>query len=166
MSATLSLFDEAAVWSVCGRGDPRGRALADRHYSRQTPGAVGWAPPGEHLSLIRDGALWTVVRNLDPRGRHRWRVTLFRRESGPRASDLVRTATEITFAHWRRRGGGSLPPEALTTEVDAVRVASSNPGFCFRAAGWRRLGERRGLIIFVAPGEIERGATLPLVSIQ
>ena len=148
------------------RGDPDGRALADRHYSRQTPGAVGWSPPGEHFAIVSpDQWVWAAVRGLDPAGAMRWRVTIFRREAGPRASDIVRLATDATFASWTRRGLLPMPAEALTTEVNPGRVRHKrDPGRCFLRAGWRRIGvSRRGLVVFAAPGEVERGATLPAV---
>lgn len=155
------------VWRQIKRSDPRGRALADRHYSRQKIGTPGWSPPGEHFALLtEDGhAVWAAVRGLDPAGTMRWRVTIFRREDGAaRASELVREATELTVSHWTKRGCVPAPKEALSTEVDPERTrAKRDPGRCFRKAGWRALGLRNGLIILVAPGEIERGAVLPAV---
>lgn len=39
-------------WHLSHRADPVARVLADRHYSRQTPGATGFVPPGRCLVLI------------------------------------------------------------------------------------------------------------------
>lgn len=45
-------------------------SLADRQYSRQTPGAVDFVPPGRKLVLLTDDAraVWGVCENLDPAG--------------------------------------------------------------------------------------------------
>lgn len=152
MSAALPLF-ASGEWTEVRRCDPRAARLADRHYSRQTPGATEFMPPGETFVLIsRDaGAVWGACLNLDPAGALRWRVTIFRRESGPVASDLIREATALTFARWIERGG--LPPVPLTTEVDPQRTRHKrDPGRCFLRAGWRILDrDRNGLVVLCAP---------------
>lgn len=136
--------------------DSRGRELADRHYSRQTPGSKGYAPPGLRFALwydVGDGyqstsrpsgaALWIVVCGLDPIGELRWRNTMFRNESAARTSWLCETATVETFAVWLRRYR-VLPPMPLTTEIDieataARRSKHKEPGTCYLAAGWEHL---------------------------
>lgn len=146
-------------WVEVPRVHRAARELADRHYSRQTVGAVDFMPPGETLVLVtRDlGAVWGACLNLDPVGALRWRVTIFRRESGKRASDLIQSATSRTLERWRERRAGVLPDVPLTTEVDPVRVRRKrDPGRCFARAGWKLLTTRRGLLVFVAPGEIDR----------
>lgn len=136
-------------WRQVTRCDPRARALADRHYSRQTVGAQEFCPPGRTLVLLgRDGAaVWAACENLDPAGARRWRVTLFRRESpAPLASDLIREATRLTIERWSRRWPGH--GLSLTTEIDPRRTRSKrDPGRCFRRAGWVDLGERNGLVM-------------------
>lgn len=141
-------------WRGVRRCDRRAVALADRHYSRQTPGAVDALPPGRVLMLLGGDAeaVWGVCENLDPAGARRWRVTLFRREGGPRASDQIREATAITADYWRRHYG-ALPGVPLTTEVDARRTRRKrDPGRCFVQAGWRRAGvSASGLVVLEAP---------------
>lgn len=110
-------------------------------------------PPGETLVLLsRDGgAVWGACCNLDPVGNLRWRVTIFRRESGPLASELIREATALTFARWRERGG--IPPVPLTTEIDPAKTRRKrDPGRCFVRAGWEIVDRnRRGLVVLRAP---------------
>jgi hypothetical protein len=147
----LQLANEGA-WVEVPRVHAAARALADRHYSRQTVGAVEFMPPGETFVLLTHdlGAVWGVCLNLDPAGALRWRVTIFRRESGPRASDLIREATDRTYARWSERGGAPAVP--LTTEVDPRHVRRKRDfGRCFRRAGWTVVGERRGLFVLQAP---------------
>lgn len=149
----------ATAWAVVTKFDRRACALADRHYPRQRPGASQFMPPGQTLVLVtEDGlAVWGVVLNLDPRGARRWRVSIFRNE-GPRlSSELVREALEVTYREWARKYG-ELPPCALRTEVDPLKIKRKrDPGRCFRRAGWTSLGlhvrakRRRGLFVLEAP---------------
>jgi hypothetical protein len=149
----LDLFPSAERWRKVTRCDRRARLLADRHYSRQTPGAIDFTPPGETLVLLTDDwlATWAVVLNLDPAGGLRWRCTIFRNEGAGLSSALIREATERTYAYWLRRWH-VLPPVPLTTEVNPARVRRKrDPGRCFLRAGWKRTGEARGLVCFEAP---------------
>ena len=148
-----------APWLVVTKGDQRARLIADRHYSRQTPGSPQFMPPAETLVLVTPcmRALWTVALNLDPAGTLRWRNTYFRNEGAGLSSDLIRAAYVATLDGWRRKYGAA-PPVRLTTEVDPLEVASPNPGYCFRCAGWERLyvtdgssKGRRDLVVFGAP---------------
>ena len=149
-----------ATWVRISKGDARACALADRHYSRQTPGAPQFLPPGKTIALLTPcgRAVWGVVLNLDPAGRVRWRCAIFRNEGAGLSSDLVRAATETTYALWRRRYG-SLPDVRLTTEIDPGKVRRKrDPGRCFRRAGWEYLytteGAKKGradLVVLGAP---------------
>jgi hypothetical protein len=139
-------FDDAArLWSSVDIEDPRCRQLADRHYSRQTPGAEGFVRPGERLLLYHEceggTAAWAVVRNRF-RKVWRWSNTLFRNECRVHlASDLIVDALKHTYDWALRYYGGQLPPERLLTEVDieATKKRRSKrhpPGYCYLQAGW------------------------------
>lgn len=158
-------MQEAGCWWQVGHNDPRAAALADRHYSRQTPGSVQFTAPGRKLVLLSDDerALWAAVENLDPAGRRKWRVAIFRNEGQSLSSDLVREATARTLGFWTRFYGGC-PAVPLRTEVDVRKVrAKRDPGRCFLRAGWRRVPDEevaraagRGMAVLEAPGELER----------
>ena len=60
----------------------------------------------------------------------------FRNESGIRSSELVEQADCIADALW--------PGSRHYTYVNRAKVRSTNPGFCFLAAGWRRAGVTKG----------------------
>lgn len=150
-----------ASWEHVKRCDPRARALADRHYSRQTVGAQEFMPPGRTFVLLRAAAVWGVVENDDPAGNRRWRCSIFRNEGGGLSSDLIREATMLTGEYWLGRHG--LPSVPLQTEVDPRKTrAKQDPGYCFLKAGWSIVGERRGLVILEAPRffSSDGGATL------
>ncbi len=87
MSAALQYslaLGDAISWRRVPRSDWQARELADRHYSRQTVGAVDFMPPGRVLVLLTYDALavWGVVQNRDPVGAVRWRCSIFRNEGG------------------------------------------------------------------------------------
>lgn len=167
MSAhTLLLFPDAGTWWAVKRRDPRALALADRHYSRQTPGAVEFMAPGRTLVMLTldARAVWGAIENLDGAGVRRWRVSIFRNEGAARSSDLIREATDRTIAYWLHHYR-RLPPAPLRTEVDPSRVRPKrDPGRCFARAGWREVGATRAghgraaLLVFEAPGEGARVA--------
>ncbi len=133
------------VWSHVPIEDPRGRELADRHYSRQTRGAKGYVGPGERFAFLHEDdrggrALWAICRSLDPVGVMQWRNSIFRNESTTRSSSLICHAVLTTYEVWQRRYL-AIPPEDLTTEIDIEATAKrrskgSPPGICYLHAGW------------------------------
>lgn len=130
-----------------GDGHPVGMALFRRHYSctnhnRKIKQFVG---PGEKLVLLtpdwRALFAWRKERfRFD--GQEGVNCTVFRNEGSPIvASDLIREADRIAWDRW--------PGERHFTFVDASRVASRNPGYCFLMAGYRKCGvTKTGLLIF------------------
>jgi hypothetical protein len=144
------------TWRQVTKFDPRPLALANRHYSRQQPGTPQFLPPGRTVVLYArtetGEAVFAAVENMPPgRGAAKqWRVAIFRNEGAGLSSDLIREAVELTRRLWVERYG-SLPSAPLTTEVDPTKTRKKrDPGRCFLRAGWRRIGERRGLIILEA----------------
>lgn len=64
----------------------------------------------------------------------------FRNEQADRSSDLIREADAIADCCWSDC--------RHYTHVDAKKVKSRNPGYCFLVAGWRRCGmTKSGLLI-------------------
>ena len=61
---------------------------------------------------------------------------VFRREAGALASDLIREADALADDRW--------PGVHHYTYVAPSRVRSTNPGYCFLRAGWRRCGLTEG----------------------
>ena len=75
------------IWHLSHRSDPRARKLADRHYSRQSPGAVGFVPPGRCFVLYCDApAYWVTSWPFAEYVKHDWAgawiCSAFRREGG------------------------------------------------------------------------------------
>ena len=146
-------------WVRTTKADQRCRVLADRHYSRQTPGHPMWTRPGYVMILYceqRNGraAVWCWWRPKWEDGRpglqrkdglRAIECTMFRNETRWRSSDLIRDAVALlaTWAHaidvaW---------PDGLVTGINSVATAagrhpSSRPGECFLQAGWKPFPHR------------------------
>ena len=85
----------------------------------------------------RDGDAMFVWRKFkDDSGECGINCAVFRNESQHRSSELIRQADAIADCLWS--------DSRHYTYVRAEAVASTNPGFCFLAAGWRRLKRRTG----------------------
>lgn len=142
---TLFSIVEVGYWLPVKDGDPRAFGLFQRHYSyqdykdgrRQLHGyrnrflIMG---PGEKLVLLGadERALFGWRRGNDASQGYCVSCTVFRNESGQRSSDLIREAVALAWKRW--------PGERLVTYVDPRAVQSSNPGYCFLMAGWRKCG--------------------------
>lgn len=129
-------------WALSWRADPRARALADRHYNRQSVGAPNFVPPGRCLVLLTEdvGALWVTSWPFAEYVKHSWAGawvnSLFRRERGALASELIRAAVAVTRWRWPE-----IPPLGMVTFVDPAKVeAKRQPGWCYKKAGFRKVG--------------------------
>ncbi len=129
-------------WEVISKFCPWSALIADRHYSRRTIGSPQFMPPGQTLilgSLSQDAIFgwWRphprsgirAMNNLDG-----WTCTIFRNESPMLSSALILEAE--TMLQDRHECG----PDGMLTYVWDKRVASVNPGYCFKRAGWRTKG--------------------------
>lgn len=78
---------------------------------------------------------------IDDSGQEGVNCAVFRNEGPVLSSELIRQADAIADFVW--------PRERHYTYVDPKAVRSTNPGFCFVAAGWRKCGMTKGgLLIF------------------
>ena len=130
-------------WRYGNRADPEVRVLADRHYSRQSPGSMQFVPPGRCLVLKVAQAYWVTSWPYPEFVKHAWPgawiCSAFRREAECPylASDLVRSAVAATCAHW-----GQPPALGMITFVDTTKVRHKRDwGRCFRKAGFKPLIE-------------------------
>ena len=136
-------------WWVTLDGDLDCMELHERHYSRRqyADGRVRilFVGPGDKLVLRDDeGRACFVWRNftddcIDLRTADRQQgvnCAMFRNESEHLSSSLIRQADAIADEVWADR--------RHYTYVNGEAVKSSNPGFCFIAAGWTRAGMTKG----------------------
>lgn len=86
------------------------------------------------MVLLRPAAdaLFVWRKFTSDNGQEGINCAVFRNEGTERASDLIREADEIADRRW--------PGERHYTYVNARAIKSTNPGYCFLRAGWRRCG--------------------------
>jgi len=132
-------------WHLSHRADKRALPLADRHYNRQKIGSPQYVPPGRCLCLLTEdaGALWVTSWPFAQYVKHKWPGawvnSLFRRERGPLASDLIREAVAATRWNWPEA-----PALGMITFVDARKVHHKrDPGRCYIKAGFHHVGEAK-----------------------
>lgn len=162
------LYHTSLYWKLSGRNDSRARTLADRHYSRQTPGAFEFCPPGNNIVLLalNDDALW-VSHRPDPKAHLRqprmdgfqyWDNPYFRNESDHLASEMIREAVAVTLQLWQ----DELPPDGFHSFVDPKKVRPTmrrgRPvyGYCFDRAGFSlcpELTKERKLMRYILTAE-------------
>ncbi|MGB6230290.1 MAG: hypothetical protein WBF53_09210, partial [Litorimonas sp.] len=119
------------AWWITRDGDREAVALFERHYSaRSLEGRTQFVGPGEHIVLRTwdCDALFVWRAFLENLGNERIECSVFRNEGPHLSSDLIRQADAIADAVW--------PGRRRHTFVDAARVRSTVPGWCFRRAGW------------------------------
>lgn len=140
------------IWWITKDGDVDCLALFERHYSayQYRDGRVRnrFTGPGERVVLRTEAgdAMFVWRKFIDASGQDGINCAVFRNESPHKSSELIRQADAIADAVW--------PNCRHYTYVNPMRVRSNNPGFCFIAAGWRRLRQRtkrRGLMILERP---------------
>jgi hypothetical protein len=140
-------------WIEVPDGDPRAVGLYRRHYSAHKYNhgipidyvAKGFSGIGESMILLTsDGRAlfgWRKQKISDA-GQIGVNCFVFRLESKEYlASGLIKEADEMAWDRW--------PGERLYTYVNSKKIRSTNPGFCFLQAGWRRCGLTKGGLVIL-----------------
>lgn len=139
---------EKETWLQVRDGNLLAADLFSRHYSkyhykdgRKHTRFVG---PGQRIVLITEcgKAMFVWRKFIDASGQQGINCAIFRNETTLLSSDLIRQAVDIAWERW--------PGERLYTYVNGQKVRSTNPGCCFKKAGWRECGitKTRKLLIF------------------
>lgn len=129
-------------WWLTKDGDKSCLALYRRHYSAKKAYRDGreryqFVGPGFHIVLrtARADAVFVWRDYIDdtiPK-QEGIECALFRNEGQITSSNLIRQADAVADHAW--------PGQRHYTKVDPEEVRSSNPGYCFIMAGWKRCGE-------------------------
>jgi len=140
-------------WLPVKDGDDRARALYRRHYSRELADAKqarGRIPGRTFVNLNDKMVLLTGdcaalfvwgKRPLVRDGQYGVVCSIFRNESPVQSSDLIREAMDLAWRRW--------PGERLFTYVNAAKIRSTNPGACFKYAGWKTCGKSKGGLVIL-----------------
>jgi hypothetical protein len=147
-------MDIGSRWTPIQDADPRGFALFSRHYTYRDyadgrrrllryRNARQFVGPGEKMVLLAtDGrALFAWRKFIDDSGQQGVNCAVFRNEGGQRSSRLIFEADDLAWSRW--------PGERFYTYVDPNEIRSTNPGCCFKKAGWRKCGETAGGLIIL-----------------
>jgi hypothetical protein len=86
-------------------------------------------------------ALFVWRKFIDDSGQNGVNCAVFRNESQHRSSDMIREAMTWAWQRW--------PGERLYTTVDPRKIRSTNPGYCFLMAGWRKCGTTKGGLLIL-----------------
>lgn len=122
------------------------RALVTRHYSVKRPHSASWWSPAKTLCLTNaDRTIVFVWQAPNPEyrrdGQIGYNCSLFRNEDTRLSSEVILEAEGIVVELWGRA--------RLYTYVDATKIQSENPGYCFIKAGWKRIGQSKsGKLLF------------------
>ena len=136
-------------WKMSNRADPIAVEIADRHYNRQKIGTPQFVAPGRcKVFLTLDHiALWVTSWPFAEYTKHDWAGawvnSLFRNEGAMLSSELILDAIAATRYFWE-------PPElGIVTFVNADKIRSSNPGYCYLQAGFKKVGKTKkdGLVV-------------------
>lgn len=123
-------------WNMIKDGDYRGMNLFLKHYSNknQDRKVYQFVGPGQKLVLLTDycDALFVWRKFITDNNQNGVNCAVFRNESKMLSSTLILEACDIAWKRW--------PNERLYTYVDASKIRSVNPGYCFKQAGFYRCG--------------------------
>jgi len=144
---SIGLRRASEHWCICRDGNHHCLAMSRRHYSarnyRQERQPL-FAGPGRKVVLLSEDctALFVWRKFIDgcQPAQTGINCAIFRNEGDTLSSLLIREAVQIVWEKWGH--------ERLYTLVNAARVRSTNPGFCFLSAGWAKCGvSKTGKII-------------------
>lgn len=123
-------------------GDDDCRELADRHYSRKTVGAALFMGPGKKVVLRNPEGTWVfawIKSKFRKDGQTGWECSIFRNESERLSSEIIIECEKYVSGR-------------KFTYINAKKIKSTNPGCCFKAAGWKQAGKSKGgLVLLVKP---------------
>jgi hypothetical protein len=152
------MFQGDANWYGASKRDPRVVGLFARHYSSKKNGhgiadwlSFGITSPGAVIVLLTaDASALFVWLKQKYHGNDQIGINcaVFRNEGKVLSSTLILEAEKFAWKKWAG--------ERLYTYVDPGAVNSSNPGYCFKKAGWQLVRDRNdkplrtknGLLIF------------------
>lgn len=138
----MRLFHDNFYWTTIADGNKQAMALFKKHYTfkerKQKKNAGRFAGPGERIVLLStDGKalfVWRkeLYRKDDQTGVN---CAVFRNEGKILSSELILQAEEIAWQRW--------PGARLFTFINARKIKSTNPGYCYKKAGWKVCGESK-----------------------
>ena len=137
----LKLIEDGLHWTITHGGDQRASKIYRRHYTDYCQKSKGgkFTGPGESTVLVLPNyqALFVWMRNTIKRRDCQVGINcaVFRNESDILSSELILEAEQWAVERWGQ--------QRAFTYIDANRVRSDNPGYCFKCAGWNLCGKSK-----------------------
>jgi hypothetical protein len=99
--------------------------------------------PGNKMVLMTDDcmALFVWRQFINKSGQRGINCAVFHNEGPILSSDLIREADDLAWGKWQ--------DERLYTYVNSKSIRSSNPGYCFKMAGWVECGRSAGGLVIL-----------------
>jgi hypothetical protein len=153
-------------WILTHDGDPAAYQIMTRHYTFQHykdgrrsnqryRNRMLFCGPGEKMVLLTPtcDALFVWRKFIDKSGQQGINCAVFRNEGDTLSSVLILAAEARAWERW--------PGARLYTYVNVGKVKSSNPGYCFKMAGWMPCGKTavKKLLILEKFPELRSDAT-------
>lgn len=132
----------SAEWFPVSVSDYRLRDLRDRHYAGGVGGKTVGAP-GKRIAFVtfEGTAGWVSYFQRPEEVDHDfgcgYLCAMFRNEGAGLSSAMIEDAIRRTELRWGE------PQEGWLTFVNVEKVASPNPGYCFKCAGFVPVGYTR-----------------------
>jgi hypothetical protein len=127
-------------WWITRDGDPQFLEMFKRHYSNRKYADKRvvklFGGPGEKVALRTNPctAIFLWRKFIDASGEAGINCAIFRNESKLQSSQLIREACAVAWTIW--------PNSRLYTYIDPTKIRSTNPGYCFFIAGWRKCAHK------------------------
>jgi hypothetical protein len=147
------LFRDDKPWRMVKDGNPIALDLCLRHYScyhyKDGRERKLFCGPGKKIVLLTvdNTALFVWKKFIDDSGQTGIYCAVFRNEEKLKSSYLIREAMKIVWKLW--------PHERFYTYVNPRKIKSTNPGYCFLKAGWKRCGKTKGKLVILEYKETE-----------
>ena len=143
----MELFAYYSLWHGVKDGNKKALELYERHYScyKYADGRIRklFCGPGEKMVLLteKSDALFIWRKFIDKSGQKGVNCATFRNEGCVLSSILILEAMKIAWRKW--------PSERFYTYVNQRKIRSTNPGYCFKVAGWKECGKTKGGLIIL-----------------
>ncbi len=131
-------FQLSSVWYEIKDGNDTARDLFNNHYSRKFykdgRNPLLFVGPGQKMVLVTPAAdaLFVWRKFISGDTQEGVNCAVFRNEGSLLSSEFIRTASTMAWERW--------PGERLYTYINPRKIRSTNPGYCFKQAGWRKCG--------------------------
>jgi len=141
------LFPLDGYYEAVKDGNKYALELYERHYScyKYKDGRERkiFCGPGEKMVLLtfEKDALFVWRKFIDDSGQKGINCAIFRNEGKILSSSLITEAVKLAWIRW--------PRERLYTYVNSKKIKSTNPGYCFQMAGWKKCGFTKGGLVIL-----------------